>query len=72
MAHATPARNLKLPVLLIRGGQSELVDQAHVDEFRSLVPHAAYTDISHAGHMVAGDKNDVFNEAVIDFVDRTS
>ena len=27
-------------------------------------------DVAGAGHMVAGDKNDVFNTAVIDFVQR--
>lgn len=62
------ARRLKLPTLLVRGGQSELIDEAHVEEFRALVPHASYTDISHAGHMVAGDKNDVFADAVIEFL----
>ncbi|MGA1052980.1 MAG: alpha/beta hydrolase, partial [Ilumatobacteraceae bacterium] len=29
-------------------------------------------DIAGAGHMVAGDRNDVFNDAVIGFVDRVS
>lgn len=61
-------RNLKLPTLLIRGGQSELVDEAHVEEFLGFVPHAHYTDISEAGHMVAGDMNDVFADAVISFL----
>jgi hypothetical protein len=29
-------------------------------------------DIAGAGHMVAGDRNDVFNDAVIDFVERVA
>lgn len=62
------AGNLKLPVLLIRGRNSELVSMEHVQEFRELVPHASFTDIHDAGHMVAGDKNDVFASAVEDFL----
>lgn len=60
--------NLKLPVLLIRGQNSELVSMDHVREFQDQVPHARFTDIRDAGHMVAGDKNDVFASAVEDFL----
>ena len=59
---------LGLPVLLVRGTRSELVSDAHVEEFRRLVPHADYVDVSDAGHMVAGDRNDAFADAVIGFV----
>jgi pimeloyl-ACP methyl ester carboxylesterase len=67
------AGNLSLPVLLIRGQNSELVSMEHVKEFQQRVPHAKFTDIRDAGHMVAGDKNDVFASAVEEFlVDLTS
>ncbi len=62
------AGNLKLPVLLIRGRNSELVSMEHVREFKEQVPHAKFTDIKGAGHMVAGDKNDVFAAAVEEFL----
>jgi len=64
------ARNIEIPTLLVRGRMSELVGEEHVREFQELVPHAAFTDVSGAGHMVAGDKNDVFAEAVLSFLDR--
>ena len=64
------AANLKLPVLLVRGQNSELVSQEHVQEFIELVPHAHFTDIKNAGHMVAGDRNDIFAEAVQSFLDK--
>lgn len=64
----TAAGNLLLPVLLIRGQNSELVSMEHVQEFQALVPHAQFSDIRDAGHMVAGDKNDVFASAVEDFL----
>jgi len=62
------AENLKVPVLLLRGRNSELVSMAHVEEFLDCVPHAKFTDIQDAGHMVAGDKNDVFAQAVEEFL----
>lgn len=62
------ARNLRMPVQLVRGRQSELVSDAHVRSFMELVPHAKYADISGAGHMVAGDRNDVFADAVLEFL----
>ena len=64
----TAAGNLKLPVLLIRGGNSELVSMDHVREFRKCVPHAYFADIQDAGHMVAGDRNDVFAAALETFI----
>ena len=51
---------------------SDIVSDQSVRELQELIPHAEVVDIADAGHMVAGDKNDVFNEAVIDFVNRTS
>lgn len=62
------ARGLDIPTLLVRGGQSELVSEEHVREFLELVPHADYVDVSGAGHMVAGDRNDAFADAVLDFL----
>jgi pimeloyl-ACP methyl ester carboxylesterase len=62
------ARYLKIPTLLVRGGSSELVQEAHVKEFRELVPHAKYVDVGGARHMVAGDQNDDFAAAVLDFL----
>ncbi|WP_306030759.1 alpha/beta fold hydrolase [Stappia sp. MMSF_3263] len=64
------ARALKLPVLLVRGGRSELVSDHHVEEFMTLVPHARYADVEGAGHMVAGDRNDAFAGAVVRFLDQ--
>jgi len=60
--------NLHLPVLLVRGMQSELVHEVHAREFVDLAPSAAYVDVGGAGHMVAGDRNDVFCSAILDFL----
>jgi pimeloyl-ACP methyl ester carboxylesterase len=63
------ARSLQIPTLLVRGAASELVHEAHVKEFLALVPHAAYTDVSGARHMVVGDRNDQFSSAIQGFLD---
>ena len=65
------ARRLTLPVLLVRGRLSDLVTQAEVDEFLQMVPHAGYVDVAGAAHMIAGDKNDAFTDAVVHFLDPT-
>ena len=64
------ARNLAIPTLLVRGAISKVVSQESVDEFRALVPHADYVTVEGADHMIAGDRNDAFNDAVFDFLDR--
>jgi pimeloyl-ACP methyl ester carboxylesterase len=64
------AKAITIPALLVRGGSSELVHEAHVREFLELVPHASYIDVADARHMVAGDSNDRFSAAILDFVGR--
>jgi pimeloyl-ACP methyl ester carboxylesterase len=66
----TAARALKVPALLIRGRRSRIVSEAGAREFLEMVPHAEFVDITDADHMVAGDANDAFNDAVFTFVDK--
>jgi pimeloyl-ACP methyl ester carboxylesterase len=65
----TIARRLTLPVLLVKGRLSDLVTDAEVADFRQMVPHAEYVDVAGAAHMIAGDRNDVFTDAVVQFLD---
>ena len=65
------ASRLALPVHLIRGGSSDLVSPEAVAHFRALVPHADYSDIADATHMVVGDQNDAFGDAILDFLVKT-
>jgi pimeloyl-ACP methyl ester carboxylesterase len=64
------ARHGDLPVLLIRGLQSDVVSDAGVAAFRTMMPQLEVVDVAGAGHMVAGDRNDAFNRGVIDFLGR--
>lgn len=62
------ARSVRVPTLLVSGGRSDLVSQRTVDEFLALVPHARHVQIADATHMVAGDRNDLFTGAILDFL----
>jgi len=62
------ARNISVPTLLVRGSESEVVDDEAIRHFRELVPHAELAELAGAGHMVAGDSNDAFNQAILPFL----
>lgn len=64
------ARNITVPVLLVRGRVSDLLSEEGAQDLLALVPHAEFVDVEGAGHMVAGDKNDLFNDAIVGFLDR--
>lgn len=66
--HRAAARSLRIPCLLVRGARSALVTDEGVQDFMQLVPHSQVADVSGAGHMVAGDRNDAFAGAVLDFL----
>jgi pimeloyl-ACP methyl ester carboxylesterase len=61
---------VRVPTLLVHGTQSEIVSQAGVEEFRSRLPQLEVFDVPGAGHMVAGDRNDVFTEGILGFLVR--
>ena len=63
-------REIEIPVHLIRGRLSELVSLEAAMAFVDTLKNGAFTDVADAGHMVAGDRNDVFFEAVVGFLDR--
>jgi pimeloyl-ACP methyl ester carboxylesterase len=60
----------RVPTLLVRGMKSDIVDDDGVADLRRRIPMLEIADIRGAGHMVAGDRNDEFNGAVIDFLRR--
>jgi pimeloyl-ACP methyl ester carboxylesterase len=65
------ADHVRIPTLLVRGLHSDIVTEAGVDELRTHLPQLEVLDVAEAGHMVAGDKNDAFNQGVIAFLRRT-
>ncbi len=61
-------RRIEAPVLMVRGGKSEVVSKASLQHFRELLPTAEIAEIPEARHLVAGDDNDAFLGAVLEFV----
>jgi peroxiredoxin len=59
-----------VPMLLVRGQMSDLVTQERADEFLARFPGVDFVDVGGAGHMVAGDRNDLFAGAVVQVLDR--
>ena len=71
-ARIEAAKSLRIPALLVRGASSELVKEEHAREFLELAPHAKFVDVAGARHMVAGDRNDVFSAAILEFLSELS
>ena len=59
-----------VPVMLVRGRVSDLVSAEGAARFCARFPMVEFVDVSGAGHMVAGDRNDAFTGAVLDFLGR--
>jgi peroxiredoxin len=59
-----------VPVLLVRGQVSDLVSGHRATEFLERFPLVEFVDVEGAGHMVAGDRNDLFADAVLAFLAR--
>ena len=60
-----------MPTLLVRGGLSDVLSEEGAQHFLALTPHSEYVNVTSAGHMVAGDRNDVFGTSVIEFLKRS-
>jgi len=62
----TPARlraaaeAIAIPTLLVRGKLSDVVSPEGLADMRARIPQARVVEVGGAGHMVAGDDNDVF------------
>jgi pimeloyl-ACP methyl ester carboxylesterase len=69
-ALALAAARVQCPLMLISGGRSDLVTADNVSEFLSLVPHAQHVELADATHMLAGDDNNAFTSAVLNYLGR--
>jgi pimeloyl-ACP methyl ester carboxylesterase len=64
------ASNVRIPTLLVRGVESDMISDAGMNDMRLLIPTAESIVVSGAGHMVAGDDNHVFVAGVEAFLAR--
>ncbi|MFB7179828.1 alpha/beta fold hydrolase [Streptomyces sp. NPDC056257] len=63
------ARHADVPILLVRGGISDVVREDVAEQFCDSVPRARRIDVLDAGHMVAGDRNDHFLDVIVPFLE---
>ena len=63
-------RGIRVPTLLVRGVLSDVVTEEGVQDFLEKIPGSRLVDVGDAAHMVAGDQNDAFSNAVIEFLDQ--
>lgn len=61
---------ITVPLLLMRGGASDIVDDAGVDMMIKALPHMEVANMNGVGHMIVGDSNDAFNDGCLDFLRR--
>lgn len=64
------APRVSMPVLLLRGERSDIVDAAALDEMRRLTPQLRVETVLGASHMVAGDGQDAYGALLIEEVRR--
>ncbi|MBL4802255.1 MAG: alpha/beta hydrolase [Emcibacter sp.] len=64
------SKDVSVPLLVVRGEHSDIVDDEGIAEMCALVPQTEVYEVAGAGHMVAGDKNDAFSTGVLSFLDR--
>lgn len=62
------AKSVDAPILLVRGAHSDIISPEITRHFLEEVPQARYFEVGGAGHTLAGDSNDEFTEAVLDFL----
>ena len=64
------AGSIAAPALVVRGRQSDVLSPEGAAELVAALPDAELVDVSGAGHMVAGDRNEIFTRAVAGFLRR--
>lgn len=61
-------RNISVPTLLVRGGESDVLTQEVAERCTQEIPRARLVVVPGAGHSVPGDNPDAFTEAVREFL----
>ncbi len=67
---AAAAAHVTIPTLIVRGAHSDVVSDDGMADMLRRIPTAQAADVAAAGHMVAGDDNDVFATELEAFLTR--
>ena len=60
--------NIRVPTMLVHGLLSDVVTQEGIDDLLVQIPEATVVAVDGAAHMIAGDRNDAFSDAVVTFL----
>ncbi len=60
--------NIDVPTMLVWGLLSDVVTQEGVDELLAKIRDVTVVAVGGASHMIAGDRNDAFTDAVVEFL----
>jgi len=66
----TASARISIPTLMVRRARSEIVSDESIAHFRNLASEAEIVEVAGAAHMVAGDANTPFADAVLTFLER--
>jgi pimeloyl-ACP methyl ester carboxylesterase len=61
-------RNIDVPTMLVRGALSDVVTEEGVADMVARLPNVTIVEVPGAAHMIAGDQNDTFSDAVVAFL----
>jgi len=64
--------DLRVPVLVITGSQDALTPIGDAEELAEMIPYAQLVELRGAAHGLMVESPNVFNDAVLDFLDRVS
>lgn len=63
-------KQIGIPTLLLRGAESKIVSAARIAEFAAMLRDCEVVEIPSASHLSSGDQADLFNAAIVDFLER--
>lgn len=64
------AAGIAVPTLVIRGADSRFVSAEKAQRLTKIIPGAEYLEIEGAAHLATGDQAEVFNAALVEFLER--
>ncbi len=59
---------IDFPVMVVRGMHSDIVTDEGVAELHKYIPQLQVYTVQNAGHMITGDRNDIFNAGIEKFI----
>ncbi|BFM07054.1 alpha/beta fold hydrolase [Halioxenophilus aromaticivorans] len=62
---------IDIPAILIKGTLSDVVNEEGIQHLTDIIPDMEFVEVDKAGHMIAGDKNTDFQDAVLKFIKTT-